>query len=301
VPASGATGRVPIQARPGPARAPRQEGLGCGVFLVGMLVLASVLAVVFFVSTGALGSLFAGIGGGGLPTRATATPGPDDPTPTPSDTATAVVPDLAALNGAAADLALRQAQLLPVRMEANDPLIAFSQVISQTVAPGTLLEPGSPVTYTVSLGPLLVELPDVTRVPGEIARQRLAAANFPVEVIEEPSASVDAGFVIRQQPSPGLRVPEGQVVTIFVSQGDVVRFPEVIGLQREQAEQILERSPGLNLVYVDPQGRDRLIDYDRFRDNEVVSAQIEGGRGLLNGDLVPRGSRIVLGIKAPAE
>jgi len=29
----------------------------------------------------------------------------------------------------------------------------------------------------------------------------------------------------------------------------------------------------------------------------VVSAQIENGRGLNNGDLVPRGSRVVLGVK----
>jgi eukaryotic-like serine/threonine-protein kinase len=298
-PGNGATGRIPPAPRPAAARAPRQEGLGCGVFLVGMFVLASVLGLVYFISTGALGNLFAGFGGG-LPGRPTATLSPDEPTPTPTETtATIAVPDLSGLNGQAADLTLRQFQLLPVRLDVNDPLVEAGQVISQAIAPGTMLDPGTPVTYTVSLGPRLVDLIDVTREPGQLARQRLGAAGFPVEVVDEPSTSVDEGFVIRQQPSPGLRVPEGQVVTIFVSQGDVVRFPEVIGLQREQAEQILERTPGLNLVYVDLQGRDRLIDYDRFSDNAVVSAQIEGGRGLLNGDMVPRGSSIVLGVKAP--
>ena len=203
------------------------------------------------------------------------------------------------LSSDAADRTVRQAQLLPVRLEANDPQVSFDQVVRQEPDPGTLLPPGSSITFTVSLGPRLVEMPDVARVPVGIARQRLTAAGFAVEEIAEPSVSVDAGFVIRQQPSAGLRVPEGQVVTMVISQGDVVRFPDLIGLQREQAEQLLGATSGLVLVYVDPQGRDRLSNYDRFRDNEVVSAQIEGGRGVLNGDLLPRGSRIILGIKKP--
>jgi len=204
------------------------------------------------------------------------------------------------LTAEAADLALRQAQLIPVRQEANDPVVGIGQVISQEVAPGTMLAPSQPVTYTVSLGPQLVEVPDVARVPAEFARQQLAARGFPVEVIEEPSQSVDAGFVMRQSPSAGLLVPQGQVVTIVVSRGDVVRFPDVIGLQREEAERILANTPGLSLVFVDEQGRDRLIDYDRFRDGEVVSAlDVDRETPIVNGQFVPRGSRIVLGVKAP--
>ncbi|PDW04647.1 Stk1 family PASTA domain-containing Ser/Thr kinase [Candidatus Viridilinea mediisalina] len=303
----GATGRMPIAPRPGPARAPRQEGLGCGVFLVGMFILASVLAVVFAFSTGLFGDLFAGIGGGGTgggvtPTQPTASPTPDDPTHTPEPTRVTVsVPELSGMSGQVAETTLRQLQLRPVRLEAHDQQVAINQVISQAVAPGTALEPGSNVTYTVSLGPRVIEVLDVGRLQAELAEQRLRGAGFAVEVVNEPSGSVDRGFVIRQQPSPGLRVSEGQLVTIFVSMGDVVRFPEVIGLQRDQAEQVLERTPGLTLVYVDLQGRDRLIDYDRFRDNEVVSAQIENGPAVLNGDWIARGSRIIFGIKAPEQ
>lgn len=305
---SGATGRVPLAPRSGPTRAPRQEGLGCGVFVVGMFILASVLALVFAFSTGLFGDLFAGIGSGGgggggggvTPTQVVPSPTPDDPTHTPEPTrVTVTVPELSGMSGQVAESTLRQLQLRPVRLETHDQHTAINQVISQAVAPGTALEPGSNVTYTVSLGPRAVEVPDVVRLQSSLAEQRLKAVGFAVEVINEPNSSVDGGFVIRQQPSSGLRVPEGQNVTIFVSMGDVVRFPEIIGLQREQAEQVLERSPGLTLVYVDAQGRDRLIDYDRFRDNEVVSAQIEGGQGILNGDWIARGSRIVLGIKAP--
>ncbi|HMQ32161.1 MAG TPA: Stk1 family PASTA domain-containing Ser/Thr kinase [Chloroflexaceae bacterium] len=305
-PNTSATGRVSMPPpRTAPTRAPRQDGLGCGVFLVGLLVLAGVLGLIFLLSTGAVGQLFAGLGGATGGGAATAAPGqpaatlePGEPTPTP--TVEVPVPNLSGLTADAADTALRQVQLIPVRQEANDSLVAIGQVIRQEVAPGTLLAPSQPVTYTVSLGPQLIEVPDVARVPAELARQQLAARGFPVELAEEASQSVDAGFVIRQAPSAGLLVPQGQVVTIVVSRGDVVRFPDVIGLQRDEAERILAGAPGLVLVFVDEQGRDRLIDYDRFRDDEVVSAlDVERDQPVVNGQFIPRGSRIVLGVKAP--
>ncbi len=304
---SGTTGRVPVAPRnTAVARAPRQDGLGCGVFLVGMLVLASVLGLVYLVSSGTLGSLLGSLGGGGggsggnvsTPVRATATATTQPEEPTATVVAGIAVPSLVGYTAEAADTTLRGLQLLPVRQQLNDTQSAFGQVISQDIPPGTSLTPGQPVTYTMSLGPLLVEVPDLVRSPGEMASQRLQALGLGVQLLEEPSQSVDRSFVVRQTPSPGLRVPQGEVVTLVISQGDVVRFPEVIGMQRDQAEQILNATDGLVLVYVDRQGRDRLIDYDRFRVDEVVSAQIENGPGLLNGDLVQRGSRIVLGVKA---
>jgi eukaryotic-like serine/threonine-protein kinase len=294
---TGATGRVPIPPpRSAPARAPRQDGIGCGVFLVGMLVLAGVLGLILFLSTGALGSIFAGgSGGGAIGGRPTETLEPGEPTPTPEQGV--AVPDLANFTGPAAEQALRQLLLVPVQQTANDPVIEFSKVISQEVAPGTVLAPGQPVTYTVSLGPLLVTVEDFVGVSAAVAQSQLGALGLPVEIVEEPSQNVTAGFVIGQSLSPGLRVPAGQVITLRVSRGDVVRFPDVIGLQRDEAERILETTAGLRLVFVDEQGRDRLIDYDTFADNQVVSAQVDGGSGIQNGEFVPRGSGVILGVK----
>jgi serine/threonine-protein kinase len=49
---------------------------------------------------------------------------------------------------------------------------------------------------------------------------------------------------------------------------------------------------------VHEQGRDNLgADYDRYTVGEVVSAQIENDRGLTNGEYIPRGSRIIIGVK----
>jgi len=245
-----------------------------------------------------LSNLFGAIGGGagGGVDRPTPTLEPGEPTATVEQGV--AVPDLTGYTDIAAEQTLRQLQLVPVRQDRNDPLVEFSTVISQAVPPGQLLPPGQPVTYTVSLGPVLVAVPNLTGVDASLARRQLAAAGLPLEELEEPSQTITAGFVIRQSPSAGLRIPQGQVVQIVVSQGDVVRFPDVLELQREAAERIVRGTPGLDLVFIDEQGRDKLgADYDRYAVGQVVSAQIENGRGLNNGDLVPRGSRVVLGVK----
>ncbi len=296
----GTTGRMPIPPpRSTPARAPRQDGLGCGVFLVGMVVLAGVLALVFLIGTGALGQLFAGggnnSGNGSRPENPTATVELRAPTNTPE--VQVAVPNLVGLTADVAATTLQQSQCLPVRREVNDPTAAIGQVVSQEIAPGTLVAPNQPVTYTVSLGPRLIEVPDVKRVAVALARQRLEGSGFTVEVNEAPSREVDAGFVLSQAPSSGLRVAQGQVIKLVVSQGDVVRFPDVIGIQQAAAEKLIRDTQGLELVYIDPQGRDRLPDYDRYAVGDVVSAQTLEGSGLANGNLVPRGTKIVLGVK----
>jgi serine/threonine-protein kinase len=68
-------------------------------------------------------------------------------------------------------------------------------------------------------------------------------------------------------------------------------------MQREAAEQQILLA-GLTLEYVDVQGRDRLIGFDQYLPNEVVSAQANG-QPVRNGDYIPRGSTIVLGVRAP--
>jgi serine/threonine-protein kinase len=294
------TGRVTIPPpRQTPARAPAQEGLGCGIFLVGMLILAGVLGLVLLFSSGALNGLFGSIGGGAR----TTTPGQiTDPTAIGEPTATpdlrVSVPTLVGLSDGSAQEQLLQLKLVPAPQTQNSPTISQGLVISQTIPPGQLLEPGQPVTYTVSLGPTLVTVPDVTRVPVAIAQSQLSALGLQATIVEEPNTSVDAGFVIAQSPSASLRIAQGEVVRLRVSRGDVVRFPDVIGKQRAEAEAILAGTAGLTLEFVDVQGRDRLIDFDSYAPGQVVSAQAVDGPGLKNGDLIPRGSRIILGVRA---
>ncbi|WP_322487071.1 Stk1 family PASTA domain-containing Ser/Thr kinase [Chloroflexus sp.] len=286
--------------RPTTARAPRQEGLGCGVFLVGMLTLVGVLAVVFVVSSGMLNNLF------GNPSRPPTTQPPNgqstEVVPSPTVVTTVTVPELVGRSDGEARTLLQQNKLIPVPSSEHNRTVPQGIVITQAIPPGTIVEENSPVSYTVSLGPLLVEVPNVTGTRQDIARNQLAAAGLVVNVVEEPSQRVDEGFVIRQSPSATLRIPQGDTVTIYVSLGDVVRFPDVIGRSRAEAEAILANTPGLTLMFVDVQGRDRLPNFDRYAPNEVVSAaRIVGNNqviGISNGDYLPRGSSIVLGVRA---
>jgi serine/threonine-protein kinase len=303
-PATNMTGRNPTIPAPrtSTARAPRQEGIGCGGFLIGLLLLGGVMGMIVLFSSGVFQDLFNWAGNTvqrptNTPTSAVPTETPAALTPTPD--LRVAVPNLIGLNDFAAQAQLRGLELIPVVRETNDPSVPERQVISQEVPAGATLLPGSPVTYTVSLGPIFVIVPDVTNIRADLARQRLEAAGLRVDVIEQPSSSVDAGFVISQTPSGGLGVAQNDTVTIRVSQGDVVRFPNVIGLQRAEAEAILANTAGIELIFVDEQGPDRLADFESYAPNEVVSAAIEGSRGILNGELIPRGSRIVLGVRAP--
>ncbi len=302
-PANGGTSRTPIipPHRTTPARAPRQEGVGCGVFLVGMLILGGVLGMIVLFSSGVFGGLFDWIGGSvQRPTSVVPTESPTataEITPTPDLRVS--VPSLIGLTDGAAQDQLRQFELSPVVREANNADVPIRQVISQDVAAGTLLLPGEPVIYTVSLGPLQVTVPNVTNSRVNVARQQIEAVGLQVELIEQPSTSVDAGFIISQSPSAGLNEIQGATVTLRVSLGDVVRFPNVIGLQRADAEAILGNTLGLELIFVDEQGPDRLPGFTDYAPNEVVSAAIDGGTGVVNGEFIPRGSRIVLGVRDP--
>jgi eukaryotic-like serine/threonine-protein kinase len=285
-----------------PARQPRQDGLGCGVFVVGMLVLAGVLGMVYLFATGAFEGLFTGPGQQNRPTAvvgATSTPENNaTATPEPTVIPLAVVPDLTQQRSVDAQNLLRSLGLIPVEFTTENDLDP-GLVVQQEVPANTNVPVGSPVTYTVSLGPPLIAVPDIRSIPQSDAQNALQNLGLQFEISEEPSTTIDAGFVISQSPTPNLRVPRGTIVRIVISQGDVVRFPDIIGLQRDQAEAILRATPGLEFVLSDLQGPDRLPDYANIPADRVVSAQIENGKGLANGEMVPRGSRIVLGVRAP--
>src|SRR6185369_17204719 len=138
----------------------------------------------------------------------------------------------------------------------HDPQVPQGVVISQDVPPGSELPQGSVVTYTVSLGadqPKIVEIPDVTRQSFDTAKAQLENLGLQVQRQDQPNAP-DAGFVFKQNPQAGLKVATGSTITLLVSLGDVVRFPNVIGLDRAQAEQIIKSTAGLTLRFVDEQG-----------------------------------------------
>jgi eukaryotic-like serine/threonine-protein kinase len=95
-------------------------------------------------------------------------------------------------------------------------------VAAQNPAGGTQARRGSYVHINVSEGPQpqqRQQVPDVTGLDEQAARQDLQQAGFRVQVFPEPTPDpAEAGTVIRQEPSAGTRAPRGALVTIYVGE-----------------------------------------------------------------------------------
>ncbi len=88
-------------------------------------------------------------------------------------------------------------------------------VISHDPDGGTLFR-GDEVSFVVSLGPELIEVPRVNLSGVDAATETLEAAGFQVEV-EEAETYYGLGFVVRSDPEAGALAPKGSTITIFVA------------------------------------------------------------------------------------
>ncbi len=312
---------VPVAAPPPLAQPPRERGSsGVGAFLLGLLLLGGVLGIAYVLfATPTLQGLL-----GPSPTTVVPTPEPAI-TAAPPATNTPVVPvRVPDLVGRSELEVVTQLEQLGLRRGVIGDAVLSSQpagtVIQQDPPPNTQVPPGSEVKILVSLGleatptpqpsptpeptptvaasptPALATIPNLVGQPFEVVRVALQAAGFGVERAEQPSRSVLAGVIISQDPPPG-NLPIGTTIRLVVSQGDVVPFPNVVGQDRTTAENLI-RSAGFRLEFVDEQGPDRLPGFANIPPNQVVSATANG-QPVQNGELVPRGAAIVIGVRQP--
>ncbi|WP_244963143.1 Stk1 family PASTA domain-containing Ser/Thr kinase [Nocardioides dongkuii] len=87
-------------------------------------------------------------------------------------------------------------------------------VIGQDPVGGTLFR-GDSVSFTVSLGPELVEMPNVRAAGVEAARDQLEDLGFEVET-RESDAHLGLGYVFSSDPGAGEMVPKGSTVTLTI-------------------------------------------------------------------------------------
>lgn len=90
-----------------------------------------------------------------------------------------------------------------------------------------------------------LELPAVTSVPAATAQARLEELGFVVEVLYQPNESPNfpKGTVFAQRPPGRAKVPQGDVVTILVSDGPLgQQVPDVTGQQAADAAEFLVRN-----------------------------------------------------------
>ena len=117
-------------------------------------------------------------------------------------------------------------------------------VYNQDPAPNTKIKMKGRLTLYISKGSRLEEVPVMTA--GESAnlvRSRLTAAGFVVEEMEESSAEVKKGNVIRLSPATGEKVQYGSVVTMYISSGEPKAEPitmsNVVGMEVGSAKALL--------------------------------------------------------------
>ena len=86
-------------------------------------------------------------------------------------------------------------------------------------------------------------IPNVEGLPQQEALTELQAAGFVVSIVEEASADVAEGLVIRANPSVGSEIRQGATVTITVSTGrEMINIPDVSGMTLEDAARALEEA-----------------------------------------------------------
>ncbi|MDR7253833.1 serine/threonine-protein kinase [Nocardioides sp. BE266] len=92
--------------------------------------------------------------------------------------------------------------------------VAEGDIISQDPTTGTLYR-GDTVSFVVSQGPELVEVPRVRAMGVEAATELLQGLGFEV-VTEEADNYLGLGFVFSSDPDQGAQVPKGSTITLFL-------------------------------------------------------------------------------------
>lgn len=116
-----------------------------------------------------------------------------------------------------------------------DDELAVDVIKSTTPAANEELHKGDTITFVLSRGPQTVPLIDFTNRERAWAEDQLKnVLGLEVEVHEEASDTVEAGLVIRQNPTATTQVPAGSTVELWVSTG-----PESSGNEGQEEELLI--------------------------------------------------------------
>jgi beta-lactam-binding protein with PASTA domain len=117
-----------------------------------------------------------------------------------------------------------------------------------------------------------IALPSVTGLDQAVARKKLEDLSFVVDVKLQPNedASKPAGMTFGQDPTPGTKVEQGDVVTLIVSSGPAgLSVPDVTGEQLGDAQELLASN---GLRYASNQVHD-----EKVPPGEVISVDPDPG------------------------
>ncbi len=149
------------------------------------------------------------------------------------------VPNVTGQTLAGAQQALAAAGLQSATIQQQtSPTVPLGEVISTDPPAGTSWPQTRPVGLTVSAG---IGLPDFTGQPRQAAEQWLRQHQLQVQEQPTNSTTQPQDNVIKQSPAPSSTVTQGEVITLYFSNGPpLVQIPSVTGMSVHHARRQLE-------------------------------------------------------------
>ncbi|GAA0624738.1 Stk1 family PASTA domain-containing Ser/Thr kinase [Sporichthya brevicatena] len=187
------------------------------------------------------------------------------------------------------DLAGETVEAAKKRLTENNLTVADEQgqKYSDSVPEGRVLATDPPagrelrrdavVKLIVSRGAKPVAVPDVVGRSLQEATDLLTSAGFKATWTERIDDSVPSGTVLSQSPGPNRKLAKGSTIALVVSKSDLIEVPRVIGMDVDDAEDLLERL-----------GFEVDVRRSLFGGDRVVSQDPDAG------SRVPRGTRVTL-------
>lgn len=125
--------------------------------------------------------------------------------------------------------------------ERNDDTIPAGSVIEQSPTASDPAPEDGVINLVVSIGPELLEVPDIVEMTEADARQALIDAGFtPDPQPAESDAKIEAGKIISQMPEAGEMAAKGSAVAFVPSRGiETVQVPNVVGQKSADAKKAL--------------------------------------------------------------
>lgn len=160
-------------------------------------------------------------------------------------TETVATPKLTGMSRSQALSALEKAGLtMRVDGEQYSEKYAAGKVLSSDPSAGEKVADGATVSVVLSKGPERYRVPNVRGMTQDKAGESLSASNLKVgQVLQDYSRKVDAGLIVRTDPSIGTPLKRGTAVSLTVSLGpEPVVVPEVRGMTLDFATTTLSES-----------------------------------------------------------
>lgn len=164
-------------------------------------------------------------------------------------------------------------------------------ILAQSPLPGQFARPGAPIEATLSRGPEIHTLPDVTGLSERQARIVLERLGYEVDV-EREEHPIPAGRAIETRPGAGTELTVPSRLVLRVSEGaPIVVVPDMLGMHIDDAVDILsEATLELGSISFDPDaaeapgrivGQYPPVGYS-LRAGDAVELRVAGDRDRLN-------------------